>query len=83
MKCITNRFHTAKKFEFMYSQKKNCAASVPFHIHVSVTDLYIPTFGPPIFLQQNRQTDQMNIYKECQYVPADVLSDKKVKLSHF
>ncbi len=28
-----------------------------FHIHVSVSDLYIPTFGPPIFLQQNRQTD--------------------------
>ncbi len=22
-----------------------------FHIHVSVRDLYIPTFGPPIFLQ--------------------------------
>jgi hypothetical protein len=33
-----------------------------FHIHVSVSDLYIPTFGPPIFLQQNRQTDQ-RIYK--------------------
>ncbi len=24
--------------------------------------MYIPTFGPPIFLQQNRQTDQRNIY---------------------
>jgi hypothetical protein len=32
-----------------------------FHIHVSVSDLYIPTFGPTIFLQQNRQTDQGNI----------------------
>ncbi len=29
-----------------------------FHIHVSASDLYIPTFGPPIFLQQKRQTDQ-------------------------
>jgi hypothetical protein len=25
-----------------------------FHIHVSVSDLYIPTFGPPIVLKQNR-----------------------------
>jgi hypothetical protein len=28
-----------------------------FCIHLSVSDLYIPTFGPPIFLQQNRQRD--------------------------
>ncbi len=27
-----------------------------FHIHVSVSDLYIPTIGPPVFLQQNRRT---------------------------
>jgi hypothetical protein len=31
------------------------------HIHVSVSDLYIPTIGPPFFLQQNRQTDRGNI----------------------
>jgi hypothetical protein len=30
--------------------------SPDFHIHVSASDLFIPTFGPPIFLQQNRQT---------------------------
>jgi hypothetical protein len=29
-----------------------------FHIHVSVSDLYIPTIGPPILLQQNRWTDR-------------------------
>ncbi len=29
-----------------------------FHIHVSVSDLYIPRIGPHIFLQQNRQTDR-------------------------
>jgi hypothetical protein len=27
------------------------------HIHVSVSDLYIPRIGPHIFLQQNRQTN--------------------------
>ncbi len=29
-----------------------------FHIHLSVSDLYIPTYG---FLQRNRQTDRKNI----------------------
>jgi hypothetical protein len=32
-----------------------------FHIHVSVSDLYIPWIGPPILLQKNRQTDPENI----------------------
>jgi hypothetical protein len=32
-----------------------------FHIHVSVSDLYIPKIGPHISLQQNRQTDPGNI----------------------
>jgi hypothetical protein len=46
----------------MYSQEKELRDLSPnFHIHVSMSDLYIPTFGPPIFLQQNRQTDQGNI----------------------
>jgi len=30
-------------------------------IHVSVSDLYIPRIGLPIWLQQNRQTDPGNI----------------------
>ncbi len=32
-----------------------------FHSHVSVSDSYIATIGPPIFLEQNRQTDRGNI----------------------
>jgi hypothetical protein len=32
-----------------------------FHIHLSVSDLYIPRIDPPIFLQPNRQTDRGNI----------------------
>ena len=31
------------------------------YIHVSVSTLYIPTISPPIFLQQNMQTDGGNI----------------------
>ncbi len=56
----------------MYSQKWNCLASLfpkqnynvlspNFHIHVSVSDLYIPWIGLPIFLQPIRQTDPGNI----------------------
>ncbi len=32
-------------------------------IHVSVSDLYIPMIGPPIWLQQYRRTDRGNIYR--------------------
>jgi hypothetical protein len=32
-----------------------------YYIHVTVTDLYIPTFGLPIMLQENRWTDRGNI----------------------
>jgi hypothetical protein len=46
---------------YVFPEKELRGLSLNFHIHLSVSDLYIPTFGPPIFLQQNRQTDQMNI----------------------
>jgi hypothetical protein len=46
--------HTATKIPFMCSFG-NCVASPNFHIHVSVTDFYIPKMGPHIFLQQNTQ----------------------------
>ncbi len=32
-----------------------------FHIHVSVSNLYIPRIDPPILLQQYRQTNPENI----------------------
>jgi hypothetical protein len=32
-----------------------------FHIHMSVSDLYIPRNGPHIFLQQNKQIHRGNI----------------------
>jgi hypothetical protein len=61
----------------MYSFSGNCAAAVlistlspNFHIHVSVSDLYIPGIGPHISLQQNRQTDPGNIKISHRYMSA-------------
>jgi hypothetical protein len=39
-----------------------------FHIHISVSDLYIPIIGPPIFLQQNSQTDRGSIQIAQRYM---------------
>ncbi len=43
-----------------------------FHIHISVSDLYIPMIGPPIFLQQNRQTDRGNIQIAHRYMNVEI-----------
>ncbi len=42
---------TAKKFQFTYSQKRNCAARIPIstHIHGSVSNLYC-IFPPSVYL---------------------------------
>jgi hypothetical protein len=45
----------------VFSEKELCGLIPSLHIHVSVSDLYIPRIGPHIFLQQNRQTDRWNI----------------------
>jgi hypothetical protein len=42
---------------YVFPEKELRGLSPNFHIHVSVSDLYIPRTGPHIFLQQNRQTD--------------------------
>ncbi len=41
---------------YVFPEKELRGLSPNFHIHTSVSDLYIPRIGPHIFLQQNRQT---------------------------
>ncbi len=41
---------------YVYPEKELFCLRPDFHIHLSVSDLYIPGIGPHIFLQQNRQT---------------------------
>jgi hypothetical protein len=45
----------------VFPEKELRGLSPNFHIHVSVSDLYIPRMRRHIFLQQNRQTDLGNI----------------------
>jgi hypothetical protein len=42
---------------YVLPEKKVRGPSPSFPIHVSVSDLFISTIGPPIFLRHNRQTD--------------------------
>jgi hypothetical protein len=42
----------------VFPEKELPGLSPNFHIHVFVSDLYIPMIGPPFFLQQNSQTDR-------------------------
>ncbi len=46
---------------YLFPEKEMRGLSPNFHIHVSVSDLYIPRIGPHIFLQQNRQANYGNI----------------------
>ncbi len=48
----TSTVYPAKKISiYVFLEKELRGLSPNFHIHVSISDLYITTIGPPIFLQ--------------------------------
>jgi hypothetical protein len=57
---------------FLFPEKEFRGLSSKFHIHVSVSDLYIPRIGPHIRLQQNRQTDYGNILISHRYMSVGI-----------
>jgi hypothetical protein len=53
--------HNAENSKQISPEKELCGFSPIFHIHVSVSDLYIPTIGLPFLLQENMWIDPGNI----------------------
>ena len=53
--------HNTENSKQIFPEKELHGLSPNFHIHVSVSGLYIPTMGQPILLQENMCTDPGNI----------------------
>ncbi len=53
--------HNTKNSKQIFPEKELCGQSPNFHIHVSVSDLYISPIDLPILLQENMWTDPGNI----------------------
>ncbi len=53
--------HNTENFKQIFPEKELRDLNLNFHIHVSVSDLYIPRIGLTILLQENMGTDPGNI----------------------
>jgi hypothetical protein len=51
----------SENLKLIFPEKELRSLSSKFHIHMSVSDLYIPTIGLPILLQENMWTDPRKI----------------------
>jgi hypothetical protein len=56
-----DRLHCKQDLIDVFPDMKLSGLVPYFHIHVSVSDLYIAKIGPPILLQPNRRIDWGNI----------------------
>ncbi len=53
----TLRAYTAENLKQIFSEKEYRGLSPNFHIHVSVSELYIPTMGVPVLLEEIQYVD--------------------------
>jgi hypothetical protein len=60
----SSELHCKEISIYVFPEKEFRGLSPDFHIHLSVSDLCIPMIGPPICLQQNRQTN----HKSWEYI---------------
>jgi hypothetical protein len=52
-----------KNLKHIFPEKELRGHSPSFHIHVSVSDLYIPTIGLPILMQEYMYVDRSREYR--------------------
>ncbi len=52
--------HNTENLKQIFLEKELRGLSLNYHIHVSVSDLHIPTIGLPILLQENMWADPGN-----------------------
>jgi hypothetical protein len=64
VRCTLQR-HNTENSKQIFPEKELRGVSPNFHIHVSVSDSYIPRIGLPILLQENMWTDSVGIYINC------------------
>jgi hypothetical protein len=66
--------HCNENLVYVFPEKELRGLSSNFHIHVSVSDLYITMVGPHFFLLQNRQTGRGNIYIAHRHINVEIRS---------
>jgi hypothetical protein len=69
-----NRWTTLqRRFKLCIPRNQTARPCVPnFHVHTSVSDLYIPRIAPPILLLPNRQNDRGNIKIAHRYMNVEI-----------
>ncbi len=53
--------HNTENWKQIFPEKELRGRSPNSYIHVSVSDLYLPTTGLPVLLQESKWTDSGNI----------------------
>jgi hypothetical protein len=74
VRCTLQRPNTENSKQIL-PEKELRGVSPNFHIHVSVSNSYIPSSGLPILLQENIWTDSRNIHKSLTDMNVEIRTD--------